>query len=847
MPKKSPPPANKNAPVNPSPPASDSSTSESQVAVSGIVNTEEALQTLGSLSLADQASGAQAALTGGATAAAIGTKPKIPQTSAKKSGAKISAGATTSSALSSAQDAAAKSTEARTKISSATSAYSPQADPRATEILNRLKHLKSIAPNTKNTLFEKSITEAIYSLHHSRITLTSEQKLTLINIISELDLYLWSNMSFVHLFLALGFCGVFIDDIPQDVEHKQAQLFKELLILNDQVIQTTETYQGRGLYSYVSQVIKIISGARPSLLNENKSTIKNSFADFIYYLTTELNIKEDINNEDAYKIVASAYELSKRDVISQKDAGLLVKPFIKNKDVIESMHNFNKQKRYALACHYLIVRDAEYKDCKDRITSIYNQSIDLIGINPSDPHGSFHLFDDIVYLHNQDLIHLENCNLERLMKALKGNMEYLLTTKFFASFYIALYNLEATPFAKTAIYKQLKQEYIECLDRNVEKITPANLAKIDEYLTRNKESYLEHKKLDFKVVNALDKMLTQICSEQSEKSKENCLAALDIFSRKSATDIHIKHLAYFKESMVPILLNNYEKLTYNEKIKLMKILPSIKKENYDQICRKMIAELGEFLTKNTDDYLQESRDFLQAIINLGDFNKNMPPFIKLAKKALTFNEKTNKLNLIRHLKFYSFAYSYLALQQQESHKSTEIKRELNKTQNEMKEKMTQLINLLESQHKKYLVNDNKLVLNYANALLNTGVAHKVNFTYSESEIQNYIYDHIMKRYKLEKDKDIQMEVSLFGLPGIDIYLDKYKLAIEIDGDQHYHGFENQYVKGRSLMQKVILEKHGIKLINIPVLNKQRELTLKNVQSKLDEFFSQQDPSRLPFE
>lgn len=215
------------------------------------------------------------------------------------------------------------------------------------------------------------------------------------------------------------------------------------------------------------------------------------------------------------------------------------------------------------------------------------------------------------------------------------------------------------------------------------------------------------------------------------------------------------------------------------------------------------------------------------------------PFIELSRKVLIISEESNKTNLVRSLKFYSFAYAYLSLQLQTKAHSTQMERQLTKLKNEMKDKLISTSNLLEIIHKDGLVNDQKLALNYANALLQTGKEYKVNFAYTDSEIQNDIFNYIAEKYQLEKGKDIQLEASLFGLPGVDIYLDKCKLAIEVDGRHHYRGAENKAIKGLALIQKAIFQMNNIELIHIQELHRKKDQILQDIELQIDDLLRKQ--------
>lgn len=879
MPNKIPPQPNPNAPVNEGNLASSSPTPENQVnIISGIINAEENLQTISTPPVVEQAPSIS-----GASWAAIASKSKTPQTSTKKTWASVASTGFTSKSESPALDKApmpgpssmkiknwrvgtsladktaskqdtTKITEIvqdkknTTEIPNASATYSPtlsSADKaKVTQIFHQLKTLISRSPNKTNTEFEKNITKLIRQIYLANITLPPEEKLTLINLILDLNLYKWTNIGFVNLFLSIGFCGVFHEDIPLDTKRKQAHLFKILTELTEEVIHDPRSYQGSGLYSYLTQVIKIISDSSYSLIDNNKRVITEFFNDFIGYINQDKGI--ELNHQDVYKIVTATCEMSKKNIFPQTEAAILVKNYIDNYDKTDNLLTIRKREKFSFACRHLIIKEGNDTNNKSKIASLYNNAITLIKTdksNKSEIHDAFYLFDEINYLFNKKLIDIESCDLEALMMHLEGKVHTLISKSFLAKFHAYLYNLETTSFAKTNIYKKLKKESLDCLNENLDKITPSELAKIDEYLAKSKQSYITAEKLDPKAIKHSDAILNKICSEDSQLTRDNCLSALDIFARKIPTGHYATSFIHFKRRILPVLLSRYSQLTYNEKIKLMKVLTYVKEEKCDQKCREIISELCVFFTENTNEYMQESVSFLQAITNLGDFNSNMLPFIELSRRALIIDDRNSKATLIKSLKFYSFTYAYLSLQLKEKTESIQHQRKLNQVKDEMRDKLALAISAIESQHKDYLFNDDCLLLNYGHALLNTGIKYNVELAYSESKIQNEIYDFIANEFGLEKDKDIQLEMPLFGLPAIDIYLSKHKVAIEVDGHQHYKGAENKAVKGLSIMQKAILQMNGIHLINIPLLDREKEDIFQDIKQQLHAFLHQQPSLR----
>ncbi len=866
MPKKLSPSANKSMPISDNNPAAEPSIPEEKLIVEGITNIETNPQTLGASSittpltdavswptLSDKAKTPPAQRSWAAIASGAAASSGQTQ-SPKASWAAMASGeiATTSKAVASISPPKALQTTmasdrtafTSSKSQTATTSWAATASAeivstskvptpfitRSQEIkLNKLfNELKQL--DSKDSHYFKNITVIIYKIRNVKVELTADRKIELISFIYDLNLNLWPNISFVHLFLSLKYAGVFDKEIPQDIEKKQASLFKKLVSITEKAIHDPRSYHRTGLYSFLSQVIKAISTSESSLIELNKNTISTSLKAFLGYLQD----KEGINliSDDVYKLVTAIYDLRKKDVITKQEGGILAKPYITEYDVIKDLKTPRKQSIYLFACRYHITRDDIYKNNKNSIEAIYNQAIDFIDPLLPDPIEPFYIFDEINFLSNIDFIDIENCKLDHLMKILQGKIRFLVGEPPFAKFYVNLYNLETTSFSKTTVYKNLKEEYHICLKKNIHKIDAASIAKIESHITKSKTSYVTSKELSFKVIDNLERMLKKICSENSALTKENCLASLDVFSHRMNTDLHWKHFEYFKHRVIPELLDKYSQLNHDEKIKLVKVLPLTKNERNDQICRKIITELHNTFMANTNEYVPEAVLFLNAIANLGNYNSDIIPFIELSRKAFVIDETRSKSQLFKSLNFYSFAYAYFILQEQEGAMPQNA---LNSLKEEMKEKLALAINFIESKYKDHFINDDLLILNYAHALLKINKQYDVNFIYTETNLQKEIYESLAEEYELEKEKDIQLEASLFGLPGVDIYLNKYRLAIEIDGSQHYQGYENSSVSGKSLMQKAILDMNGVHLINIKELSRGQSLVLEDVKQQLDNF------------
>ncbi len=703
------------------------------------------------------------------------------------------------------------------------------------ELFNKLNQI-----NKNDRDYPRKITSIIYQINKLKIELSDGEKLTLTDFISSINIGSWSNIDFIHLFISLKFSGVFNKEILQDSECKQNKLFEKLVYITQEVIQNSKTYHRIGIYSYLPRIIKAISNSNPSLVEQNKEIISNVLRTYNANMDKSKSYK--LNSDDIYNLVTSIYDLRKYNVLTQEEASKLAKPFIVNNDItkiIRELHNQRKQGLYLFTCRRFISKDEAYKNYSDTVEAIYNQAIDSSDPLSSNEFEAFCVFDEINYLSKINIINIENCNIEPLLELIEGKIHTLIGKPFFASFYISLYHLETTSFAKTKVYERLKKEYHACLNKNISKIDPASIAKIEAYIAKSKVSYLSGKALDTRLVNNLDLMLGKICSETSAVTRENCLASLDIFSHSMTTNIHIKYFEYFKERIIPILLAQYNKLTYSQKIQLVKVLPLTKNEKNDRICKQMISELHNTFMANTDEYMAESLLFLSFMTNLGDYNSDILPFIELSRKVLIIDETRNKSDLFKGLKFYSFAYAYLILQEKE--KSLPQK-QIYSMIDEMREKLALIISLIEVQCKETLFNDDFLMLNYAYALLKIDKKHDVNFVYTETNIQNDIYNTLAEKYKLKKGKDIQLEASLFGLPGVDIYLPKYKLALEIDGDQHYIGADNKSISGKSIIQKAILSLNGIQLINVRELTRRRSLILEEVKLQVDDFLHNKEAS-----
>ncbi len=837
MPKKLSPPANKNVPVI----AAEPSATEEQPTVSGVTNTATAPQTLHPATpLTDPAR--------------TGARPKTTQ----KSWAAIASPTTASStktAASASSEAPSTSSPQKSRVQASASSHSHSHSHTArmsrtasasrapislttqsqkiqiSKLLNELKQLKP----KNNTDFRK-ITTTIYKFNELNAELSDNEKLELIDFISNLNLDPWSNFNFVHLFISLKYSGVFDTDISQDTEEKQARLFKKLLEIIEEVIHDPHYYHQEGYYSYLSRIIKAISTSSPSLTYRNKDIINRSLKAFMGYIGEDVKL----NSNDIYQLVTSLYDFKNNQVITEQDAGELAKPHISRPNIVRELQGMRKKKAYLFACRHLIIRDTSYKNYNSSIEAIYNQSIDLI--DPFSPsiniYDYFCLFDEINYLYHRKLINIENCNLEPLMKLLEGKIHFLVEKPYFDKFYISLYNLGASSFAKTAIYKKLTNEYHTCLNKNIDKISPANIAKITAYITKNRVTYVSDEGLDAKVLENIDLMLNKICSATSALSKENCLAALDVFSHRPPNKLQVKYFQNFEERIIPVLLNQHNKLTYNEKIQLIKALPLTKNERYDVICKQMIAKLFNTFMANTDEYMVESMLFLNTIANLGDYNLDITPFIELSRNALVLDETRSKADLFKSLRFCSFAYASFILQTQ-----TLPQQQINSLKQEMKEKLALTISLIESQYQDSLFNDDSLMMNYGYALLQIDKQLKVNFSYTESSIQNEVYDSLAKEYELERGKDIQLEASLFGLPGIDIYLPEHKLAIEVDGAQHYIGANNKSIIGVSLIQKAILTLNGIHLINIKDLTRGKAAILADAKRQVEYFFRNKEAAK----
>ncbi len=877
MPKKLSSSANKNIPTSENKPATDSPTSEEQLTVSDITNTEISPETLGTSPLTTPLTDAvswpamsgkakaQPAQRSWAAVASGGAASSSNQTQAPKvSWSAITSGeasstsketATTSSQIQVPQkswsaiasgEAPFASTKSRAPTTSWAAMASAQAASsskaltpfitesqkiKAAEIFNELETLN---PNDKD--YFKKITTVIYKIRNLKINLTDSDKLKLIAFVSNLNLKPWSNMNFVHLFISLKYSSIFDKEIPQDTEKKQAQLFKKLVGIAEEVINDPSSYHRAGLYSLLSQVIKLISTSGPWLLEPNKDVVKRSLKAFIGYIERKEEVR--LNPENTYKLATSFYDLSVKDIITQQEAIVLARPYVANySSIIKGLKNPRQQNSYLFACRHLMINDHECQNHKNNLEALFNKSIELIDPFSSDPQDTFYLFDEVHYSANMKLIDIENCNLEPLMKRMEGKIHAVVDKPLFAKLYINLYNLETTSFAKTSVYKRLKKEFHTCLRRNINRIDPASLARIEAFMAKSKVSYLDTDELESSVTDNLELMLNRICSSTSILNRENCLASLNIFSHKMSTDIHLKHFEDFKSRIIPILLSQYSKLTYNEKIQLIRVLPLTKNEIYDQKCKEIITELHATFTANPEQYRVESALFLSAITKLGNYNSDIIPFIELSRKTLVIDETCSKLHLLKSLKFYSFAYAYFILQEQEK---SFPQQQINSVKEEMKEKLILAINFIESQNKGSLLNDDKLLLNYGYALLGINKHHHVNFVYTETNIQREIYNALAKEYQLEKEKDIRLEASLFGLPGVDIYLNKFKLALEIDGKQHYQGANSTSVSGKSLIQKAILNINGIHLINITNLTRRRSIILEEVKSQINDYLRKKE-------
>ncbi len=877
MPKKLSPSANKNIPISENKPATDSPTSEEQLTVSEITNTEKSPQTL-------DASPLTTPLTDAVSWPAISGKIKAQP--AQKSWAAVASGRAafassqtqapkvswsaiaSGEASSTSRETAATSSQiqvpqkswsaiasgeapfALTKSKTPTASWSAMASAQAVspsktltpfitesqkiktaEIFNELEQLN---PNDKE--YFKKITIVFYKIRDLKINLTDSDKLKLIDCASSLNLNLWPNMNFAHLFISLKYSSIFDKEIPQDTENKQAQLFKRLIGRTEEVINDPRSYHRAGLYSFLSQIIRLTSTSTPWLLEPNKDVIRRSLKAFIHYIKGKEEIMS--NPENIYKLATSFYDLSAKDVITQQEAIELARPYVANYiSVTNELKKSRQQNSYLFACRRLMINDHECQNHKNKMETIYNKSIDLIDPFSSDIHEPFYLFDEVNYSANMKLIDIENCNLESLMKLMEGKIHTLVDRPLFAKLYINLYNIETTSFAKTSVYKRLKKEFHTCLRKNMNRIDPASLARIEAFIAKSKVSYLDIEELESSVTDNIELMLNRICSSTSILNRENCLASLNIFSHKMSTNIHLKHFEYFKSRIIPMLLSQYTKLTYNEKIQLIRVLPLIKNEIYDQKCKEIIAELHATFIANPDQYRVESALFLSAITKLGNYNSDISPFVELSRKALVIDETCSKLHLLKSLKFYSFAYAHFMLQEQEK---PIPQQKINSVKEEMKEKLALAINLIESLYKGSLLNDDKLMLNYGYALLEINKHHHVNFVYTETNIQREIYESLAEEYELEKEKDIRLEASLFGLPGIDIYLNKFKLALEIDGKQHFQGADSTSVSGKSLIQKAILNMNGIHLINIKKLTRRRSLILEEVKSQINNFLRKKE-------
>ncbi len=858
MPKKLSPSANKNIPVNKKDTATESSELDEQLPVSGVANTAITPQTLDPTTpLADTITNqtepscakikvSQKLQAANDSLSSVSSQSQSPQkpwlVSASSERASTSRGAVSASSQAQAlqQSWAASASKTPAVSSSRPTLGSRTQTPLVTQeqkikITALLNELKQLNPKTRDDF--KKFTMTIYQINALNVELNTNDKLTLIDIVSSLNLTSWLNINLVHLLISLNTCGVFNKEIPQDTEEKQAKLFKKLLEITEKIIHEPRSYKGAGLYSFLSQIIKFIATSSPSLVEENKDMIRHSLRAFLGYIEETKSV--NLNADNIYHIVTSIYDLRKKDVITHQEAGILAKHYIINYDIVKELRKIRKQSIYLFTCRRLITKDGTYKNNNNRIEAIFNQAIEAINPFSSDKLEAFFILDEIDYAAKMNLIHIENCNIEPLMKFLEGKISFLVGKQLFANFYMNLYNLETTSFGKTKIYERLKQEYHACLNKNIDKIDSACITKLESYITKSKTSYFTNKELDKRVADNLELMFSRICSSTSILNRENCLASLKIFSHKMATNIHVKYFQYFKERIIPVLLNQQDKLTYHEKIQLIKVLPLTKSERNDHLCRQMINELYNCFMINTDEHMEDSVLFLDAMAGLGNFNSDIMPFIDLSRKVLVIDETRSKSELFNCLRFYSFSYAYFILQEQET---TLSKKKLNSIKKEMKEKLALTINLIESQYKDNLFNDNLLMLNYGHALLKTDRCHKVNYSYTETNIQHDIYNSLAQEYKLQKGKDIQLEVSLFGLPGIDIYLNKYKLALQIDGAQHYIGADSKAVGRLSLIQKAILKINGIHLINVRELTRRRSLILEDVKQQVDVFLRPKEAS-----
>ncbi len=858
MPKKLSPPASKNIPVSKTTPTDQSPAAQEQLAVSGVKNTDTSLQTTGTslptdtLSLPAVASEAKPKIpqkTWGATASPSGTSTSRATASASRQ-SQISQKSFVAMAASSAASNPSRASSASSQVqlpkipskamaSTNKRGFNSRAPTTAVsesqkiKIAQLLTELKAVNDNVSN--YPREITTILYQISKLKFELSDEEKLILIDFISYLNFGLWSNMNFIHLVISLKYCGIFDKKISQDTDGKQAHLFKKLVEVAEEVICDPRIYHKAGFYSFLSRIIKAISTSDPSLVEPNKIIITRSLKSYINNIDKKRNIM--LNPDDIYQLLTSIFELRNMNIITHQEAGELAKPYIMNHDITLDIHNVRDRKTYIFICRNLINKDDTYKGYKDRLAEIYNQAIDLIDSFTVDSYEPFYLFDEINYLFFKKLINIEACNLESLMGLIEGRIHTLLDKPFFGKFHINLYNLETTPFAKTQVYERLKKEYHACLNKNIHKMNPASIVRIETHIAKSKVSYITDKKLDTSIADNLALMLSKICSENSELTKENCLASLDVFAHKMGTSIHREYFQHFKTRIIPILLVRYNQLTYDEKVKLIKVLPLTKNEKDDHVCKKIIAGLCNTFTANTEQYMTESVSFLNAIANLGDYNSDIIPFVELSRKALVIDETQNKSHLIKCLKFYSFAYACFILQEQES---DQPQKQLSSMKEEMKEKLALTVNLLESQYKKSFFNDDWLMLNFAHGLLRTGKQYDVNFVYTATRMQNEMYEALAEAYQLEKEKDIQLEASLFGLPGIDIYLTKYKLALEIDGEQHFQGADNNSVSGKSLIQKAILSLNGINLINIKNLTRRNSLILEDIKQQIDAFLRKKE-------